>query len=82
MLTKNLLNVSATSLSFEIIFSNIISLLSLFNFFSIKVILDLDLILSVKRGFILFQNTLSSEMSAVFNLLKNSFFSRLIRLTQ
>ena len=82
MLTKNLLNVSATSLSFEIIFSDIISLLSLFNSFSIKVILDLDLILSVKRGFILFQNTLFSEMSAVFNLLKNSFFSRLIRLTQ
>ena len=82
MLTKNLLNVSETSLSFEIIFSDIISLLSLFNSFLIKVILDLDLILSVKRGFILFQNTLLSEMSAVFNLLKNAFFSRLIRLTQ
>ena len=75
MLTKNLLNVSATSLSFENIFSDTISLLSLFNSFSITVILGLDLILSVKRGFILFQNTLLSEMSAVFNLLKNFLFS-------
>ena len=58
---KKLLNISATSLSSDIISSEDSARLPIF-FFSIKVILDLVFILSVKKGFTVFQNILLSVM--------------------
>ena len=79
---KNSLKVSAISMSFEIIFSDKTSLLFFLNVFSTKVILDLDFILSVNKGFTFLQNILLSVISDVFKLLKKFFFSCLIKLTQ
>ena len=71
ILTKNLFNTSAITSSSEIISSDSMtfspSLGSIY--FSIKVILELVCILSVKNGFTFFQKVLLSVISQVFNLL-------------
>ena len=71
ILIKNLLNTSAIALSSEIISSDSITFSPSLDtiFFSIKVILDLLCILSVKKGFTFFQKVLLSVMSRIFNSL-------------
>ena len=80
MLTKKLLNVSATFFSSDITSSKCSVEFSL-HLFSIKVIFDLVLTLSVKNGLTVFQKVLLSVISLVLRLLKNCFLAYLIRLT-
>ena len=78
ILIKNLLKTSATTWSSEIY---LLLPYSRNYFFSISVILDFICILSVNKGFTVFQNVLLSVMSRVLILWK-FFFFRLIKLTQ
>ena len=64
---KNLLKTSATAWSSDIIFSDTIS--------------PWASILSVKKGFTVFQKVLLAVMSLVLIILKKFFFSFLIKLT-